>query len=68
VKLDSDGLGSLKFESCQLSFIAFSLLFTCSDTLSNRESSPREDAIDLVRDTSNEPSEFDLRNAGAERS
>jgi hypothetical protein len=42
-------LGSLKFESCQLSLIAFRRLFTCSETCSNRESSPKEEAQDLLR-------------------
>lgn len=49
LKLGMEGTESLKFESCQLSLIAFSRLFTCSDTFSNRESSPREEAIDRER-------------------
>ena len=48
LKLGSEGLGSLKLESCQLSLIALSLLFTCSCTLSKRESSPKEDAKDSL--------------------
>ena len=49
LKLGIEGTESLKFESCQLSLIAFSRLFTCSDTCSNRESSPSEEAIDRER-------------------
>jgi hypothetical protein len=68
LKFGNEGLGSLKFESAQLSLRAFSLLLTCSWTLSKRVSSPREDAKDLVRYTSKEPSEFDRRNLGVGRS
>jgi hypothetical protein len=67
LKLDMVGrLGSLKFESCQLSLIAFSRLFTCSETFSNRVSSPRE-TIDRARYTRREPSEFERRSLGVER-
>jgi hypothetical protein len=62
LKLGSVGmLGSLKFASCQLSLRAFSRLFAITCTFSKRESSPREDAKDLWRYRSNEPSELDLR-------
>src|SRR5690242_20365501 len=68
LKFGSEGLESLKFESWKLSLIALSLLLTCSDTLSNRESSPRDEAMDLDRYRSSEPSEFDLRSLGGGRS
>ena len=42
-------LGSLKFESCQLSLMAFNRLLTCSEICSKRESSPREEAQDWLR-------------------
>ena len=68
LKFGNEGLGSLKLESAQLSRRAFSLLLTCSWTLSKRVSSPREDAKDRVRYTSKEPSELDRRNLGVGRS
>lgn len=57
-------LGSLKFASCQLSLSALKRLFTIPWTCSKRESSPREEAKDIWRYRTREPSEFDRRSLG----
>jgi hypothetical protein len=49
LKFGIEGTDNLKFESCQLSLIAFKRLFTCSDTCSNRESSPSDEASERER-------------------
>lgn len=61
LRLGMDGMpGSLKFASCHESLMAFRRLFTCSDTCSNRLSSPREEALDRVRWRTRDSSDADL--------
>ena len=58
----SGKLGSLKLASWKLSLIALNRLFTCSWIWSNRLSSPREDALDMLLCSMKESYDADLRN------